>query len=299
MAFPTISGPYGLKPVNLIGGQVFAGSTRNIPVQYGYATNIFYGDFVAITRGFATRLAVTDGGSASTGAAGYGAVGIFLGCSYTDPVTKQKRFSQYWPASTLAGDAVAIVTDDPDTVFRAAVVTTQGGTTIGSASPAMIGQNMTVSNLAGNVNTGNSSNGILASSAATTAALPVRIIDMVQETALPLGTATWSSGTTTLTLSATGNTLSALPVGTAVGFLAANGQYVGTANWVSTAVTTANATSVVVNAQYGVVNAGGAAATATVIPTASTMVFTQYQEVLCKINFAVHSYYTALGTQTA
>jgi hypothetical protein len=151
--------------------------------------------------------------------------------------------------------------------------------------------------LAGNVNTGNSSNGILASSAATTAALPVRIIDMVYETAVPLGTATWSSGTTTLTL--TSSNLSPLPVGTDVGFLAANGQFVGTANYVSTAVTTNNATSVVVNAQYGVVNAGGASATATVIPTAATMVFTQYQEVLCKINFGTHSYYTALGTQTA
>ena len=28
MAYPTVSAPYGLKPVNLIGGQVFAGSTR-------------------------------------------------------------------------------------------------------------------------------------------------------------------------------------------------------------------------------------------------------------------------------
>jgi hypothetical protein len=295
MPYPTVSAPYGLKPVNLIGGQVFAGSTRNVPVQYGYATNIFYGDFVAITRGFATRYAVTDGGSASTGAAGYGNVGIFLGCSYTNPVTKQKTFSQYWPASTLAGDAVAIVTDDPDTIFKAAVVTTQGGTTIGGASRAMIGLNMTISNLAGNINTGNSSNGILASSAATTAALPVRIIDVVPDTANPLGTATWSSGTTTLTTSALPN---ALPVGTEVGFLAANGQYVGTANWVSTAAT-AGATSVVVNAQYGVVNAGGAAATATAIPAGSTLVFTQYTEVLCKINFGTHSYYTALGTQTA
>ena len=294
MAYPTVSAPYGLQPVNLIGGQVFAGSTRNVPVQYGYATNIFYGDFVAITRGFATRMAVTDGGSAATGAAGYGQVGIFLGCSYTDPVTKQKRFSQYWPASTLAGDAVAIVTDDPDTIFKAAVVTTQGGTTIGSASRAMIGLNMTVSNLAGNINTGNSSNGILASSAATTAALPVRIIDMVYETAVPLGTATWSSGTTTLTTSALPN---ALPVGTEVGFLAANGQYVGNANWVSTAAT-AGATSVVVNAQYGVVNAGGAAATATAIPAGSTLVFTQYTEVLCKINFGFHSYYANTGSQT-
>jgi hypothetical protein len=295
MAYPTVSAPYGLKPVNLIGGQVFAGSTRNVQIQYGYATNIFYGDFVALTRGFATRLAVTDGGSASTGAAGYGQVGIFLGCSYTDPATKQKRFSQYWPASTLAGDAVAIVTDDPDTIFKAAVVTSQGGTTIGAASRAMIGLNMTISNLAGNINTGNSSNGILASSAATTAALPVRIIDVVPETAVALGTATWSSGTTTLTTSALPN---ALPVGTEVGFLAANGQYVGAANWVSTAAT-AGATSVVVNAQYGVVNAGGAAATGTAIPAGSTLVFTQYTEVLCKINFANHSYYTALGTQTA
>jgi hypothetical protein len=187
------------------------------------------------------------------------------------------------------------VTDDPDTVFKAAVVTTQGGTAIGSASHAMVGLNMTISNLAGNVNTGNSSNGILASSAATTAALPVRIIDVVPDTAVALGTATWSSGTTTLTVSALPN---ALPVGTEVGFLASNGQYVGTANWVATAAS-AGATSVVVNAQYGVVNAGGAAATATAIPAGSTLVFTQYTEVLCKINFGVHSYYTALGTQTA
>jgi hypothetical protein len=295
MAYPTVSAPYGLKPVNLIGGQVFAGSTRNVNIQYGYATNIFYGDFVSITRGFIARLAVTDGGSATTGAAGQGFTGIFLGCSFTDPVTKQKRFSQFWPAGTLAGDAQAIVTDDPDTIFKAAVVTTQGGTTIGSASHAMIGLNMTISNLAGNVNTGNSSNGVLASSAATTAALPVRIIDVVPDTAEVLGTATWSSGTTTLTVSALQQ---ALPVGTEVGFLASNGQYVGTANWVSTAAS-AGATSVVVNAQYGVVNAGGAAATATAIPAGSTLVFTQYTEVLCKINFAVHSYYTALGSQTA
>ena len=295
MPYPTVSAPYGLKPVNLIGGQVFAGSTRNIPIQYGYATNIFYGDFVAITRGFATRLAVTDGSTAATGAPGYGQVGIFLGCSYTDPTTKQKRFAQYWPASTLAGDAVAIVTDDPDTVFKAAVVTTQGGTTIGSASRAMIGLNMTISNLAGNANTGNSSNGILASSAATTAALPVRVIDVVPDTSVALGTATWSSGTTTLTTSAL---TQALPVGTEVGFLAANGQYVGTGNWVSTAAS-AGATSVVVNAQYGTMNAGGAAATATAIPANSTLVFTQFPEVLVKINFANHSYYTALGTQTA
>ena len=37
MAYPVISAPYGLKPINLIGGQVFAGSTRMVPIQIGRA----------------------------------------------------------------------------------------------------------------------------------------------------------------------------------------------------------------------------------------------------------------------
>jgi len=32
MAYPTVSAPYGLKPVNLIGGQVFAGATLSVVV---------------------------------------------------------------------------------------------------------------------------------------------------------------------------------------------------------------------------------------------------------------------------
>ena len=295
MAYPIVPGPYGFKPQNLIGGQVFAGSTRNLPIQYGYATNIFYGDVVSITRGFVTRLTLTTGGSASTGGVGYGLTGIFLGCSYTDPVTKQKRYSQYWPASTLAGDAQAIVTNDPDTLFKSAVVTSQGGSTIGSVSSAMIGLNIAASDLAGNQNTGDSYNAVLSTSAATTAALPWRVVDVVRDTAVSLGTATYSSGTTTLTVSALPY---ALPIGTEVGYLAANGQYVGCANWVSTAAA-AGATSVVVNAQYGTVNAGGAAATATTIPASSTLVFTQYPEVLLKWNQGVHEYYYNVGTQTA
>ena len=119
MAYPTVQAPYGLKPVNLIGGQVFAGSTREFPIQYGYATNIFYGDFVTIVRGLATRGAITTATSSATS-------GVFLGCSYTNPTTKQKMFSQYWPGGTLAGDAVAIIGDDPDLVFKAAVVTAAG-----------------------------------------------------------------------------------------------------------------------------------------------------------------------------
>jgi hypothetical protein len=54
MAYPTVDKPYGLQPVNLIGGQVFAGSTRSC-TQSNMATppTCFYGDFrIVLNRGF-------------------------------------------------------------------------------------------------------------------------------------------------------------------------------------------------------------------------------------------------------
>ena len=288
MAYPTVPGPYGFKPLNLIGGQVFAGSTRNIPIQYGFGTNIFYGDVVGIARGFITRTTVTTGGSSTTGAAGNGIIGIFLGCSYTNPVTKQKTFSQYWPANTLAGDAVAIVTDDPDTIFKSAVVTSQGGTTIGSAATAMIGLNIAGSDLSGSINNGDSYNAVLASSAANTGTLPFRIVDLARDSATSTTSTFTSISTATITCAAIP---AALPVGTEVGYIAANGQYVGTGSWVSTAAT-AGATSVVLNSAPVTVNSPtGTSSSTMTIPASSTLVFTQYPEVLIKFNFGNHEYY--------
>jgi hypothetical protein len=273
MAYPTVSAPYGLKPVNLIGGQVFAGSTRNIPIIYGESTSIYYGDFVKVVRGTVQRQAVTTAGGAA------GLVGIFLGCSYTDPVTKQKRFNQYWPGGTLAGDAQAIVCDDPDTVFKAVIVASSGSTTVTSAAMAMIGQNLQASNLAGSVNTGNSSNGLIIPAATTSSAYVARVMGIVPDTAASLGTATYSSiSTATVTCSALPF---ALPVGTDVASIAANGQMIASGSYVATAVS-AGATSFDLNA-----------APATAFVASSTLVFTQYPEVLVKLNFGIHEYYTA------
>lgn len=275
MAYPIVDAPYGLKPVNLIGGQVFAGSTRELPIQYGYATDIFYGDFVRLTRGTIVRAAITTSGTGII-------TGIFLGCTYTDPVTKQKRFSQYWPAGVLAGDGLAYVSDDPDTVFKAAVVS--GTTVMASGSVAMLGQNYSMVDGTGNVNTGNSANALLYSATLTTAAFPARVVGLVTDTAQSI-TATGSSSTTTITLTGTGLP-SAIPVGTDVAYIAANGQRIQTGSFVSAAAA-AGATSVTINATIAV--PGSVVA----IPAASTIVFTQYPEMLVKINFASHSYYAA------
>jgi hypothetical protein len=291
MPYPIVDAPYGLKPINLIGGQVFAGSTRNIPIQYGFNTNIFYGDVVGIVRGFAVRSVVTTGASAVTGSAGGGGVGVFLGCTFTNPITKQRQFQQFWPAGTLAGDAVAIVTDDPDTLFRVAAVISDGSTTIGSIARMDIGQNCNGSNLAGNVNTGNSSNAIVANTAANTASLPFRIVDVVSDTAI-VATATLSSGGGSTSLVCTGLTRT-LPVGTDVAYLAANGQLIGTGSRVSSAVTGTGSQTITINVQAATVNAPtGTASSGVTISNGSTIVFTIYQEAIVKLNFGIHSYYS-------
>ena len=274
MAYPVVSAPYGLKPINLIGGQVFAGSTRNYPIQYGYASNIFYGDIVNIIRG-----SIVDNAD-TTDSTGTGIVGVFLGCSYTNPTTKQKQFAQYWPAGTAAGDCQAIICDDPDTVFK--VVMCSATTVIASASTAMLGQNFGLIQNAGNVNTGNSAVAALYSASTTSADLALRAVGLVQETAVTTSV-TGSSSSTTITCSALPN---ALVVGTEVGYIASNGQYIQTGSFVSVAAA-AGATSVTINATIAVPGS------VTAIPSSSTIVFTQYPEMLVKLNFGTHSYYTA------
>ena len=273
MAYPVVSAPYGLKPINLIGGQVFAGSTRNYPIQYGYATNIFYGDIVNIIRG-----SIVDN-TDTTDSTGTGIVGVFLGCSYTNPTTKQKQFAQYWPAGTAAGDCQAIICDDPDTVFK--VVMCSATTVIASAANAMLGQNFGLIQNAGNVNTGNSAVAALYASSTTSADLALRVVGLVGETAVTTSV-TGSSSSTTITCSALPN---ALVVGTDVAYIAANGQLVQTGSYVSAAAA-AGATSVTINSTIAVPGS------VTAIPSASTILFTQFPEMLVKLNFGTHSYYT-------
>jgi hypothetical protein len=172
MAYPTVSAPYGLKPVNLIGGQVYAGSTRQIPIASGYATSIFNGDVVKLS---------SDGVLVKeTGTTTATPVGVFVGVSYTDPVLKYKLFSQYYPANTVASDIVAYVVDDPDALFKVALVS--GTTVIAGYGRTIVGNNVSLVQNAGDTDTGNSTVAVLGSSAATTVSLPVRIIDVVPET---------------------------------------------------------------------------------------------------------------------
>jgi hypothetical protein len=173
MAYPTVSAPYGLKPVNLIGGQVYAGSTRLLKIASGYAANIFYGDVVKLVSSGTVE---KDTGT-STGTP----VGVFMGCTYTDPSSKQPRWSQYWPTGTVASDAQAYVVDDPDVLFKVAAVSS--GTTVAFYGQTVIGNNVSLVQNSGSTTTGDSAVAIDGSSAATTVSLPIRIIAGVPDTA--------------------------------------------------------------------------------------------------------------------
>jgi len=175
MAYPTISAPYGLKPVNLIGGQVFAGSPRLMEIASGYATNIFYGDLV---KRVATGTIEKDTGTTTATPNG-----IFLGVSFTNASTGQVQQQQFYPASQAIATGTkifAVVADDPDTLFQVAVVS--GTTVITGVGISAIGNNATLVQNAGSTTTGNSQVAIL-DSTGTSSSLPIRIIDVVRDTA--------------------------------------------------------------------------------------------------------------------
>ena len=171
MAYPAVEAPYGLLPINLIGGQVFAGSTRQIPIAVNSATAIFYGDVVKLNSD--GTLDKDTGTSAAT------PVGVFLGCTYTDPVYGL-TFRQYYPGTTNIADIKAYVLDDPDALFKVAVVSS--GTTIGFVNRTAVGNNAVLVQNPGLTSTGNSRVAI-DDTTATTSTWPVRIIDVVPETA--------------------------------------------------------------------------------------------------------------------
>lgn len=158
--------PYGLRPVNLIGGQPYAGSTRLLRINNAYAANIFYGQPVSIN---ASGVVIAETGTSNVAATGV--VGVFMGCTYTDPNLKYKLFKQYWPSGTVATDALAYVVDDPDVVMQAQAN--------GTVALTDLGANIALGTSSGDTSTGNSTTPLSNSSVNTTATLPLRIVGFV------------------------------------------------------------------------------------------------------------------------
>jgi hypothetical protein len=169
MAYPTVDKPYGFSPINRIGGNPYAGSTRLIPVDSGA---VYDGDLVEMLASGSCKVI-------ASGTAAAQCVGVCVGVQYTNS-SGQTVQAQYAPASGVS-NVLAYIVDDPTALFKVAVVSS--GTTMSTLTRAAVGQNAPVALNAGNANTGNSTQAITTSTDVT-ATLPIRIIDVVPETAV-------------------------------------------------------------------------------------------------------------------
>ena len=184
MAYPTVSAPYGLKPVNRVDGLPYAGAIRQIPVAAAYATAILNGDTVAVdSTGYLVAKTTTNSGDS---------VGVLVGCQYVNSMGQTVE-GQYYPAaaSTSTALAFAYVVDDPNAVFKVVACGSSTTSTPTAYSRALVGSNVSLATATGSTATGDSYYGINGASAGTTATLPVRVIDVVPASSYVSGGSTY------------------------------------------------------------------------------------------------------------
>jgi hypothetical protein len=126
--------PYGLKPVKRADGMPYAGATSQYLIDpAGEATNLFYGQVVIIGADGYIALATGTGADLTSnsisGTTGVGAIGVFVGCEYTNDMGQTVQ-AQYYPSGAL--NAKAYVVDDPNVLFQAQLDGTGAQTIIGT-----------------------------------------------------------------------------------------------------------------------------------------------------------------------
>jgi hypothetical protein len=167
----TAAAPYGLRPVKRADGMPYAGATTQYLIDpAGEATNIFYGQVVIIGSDGYIAISTATGADITTnnlGGDGVGAIGVFVGCEYTNDLGQTVQ-AQYYPSGALNGKAYVV--DDPNVLFQAQLD--------GAGAQTIIGTNTffaaVQSGSTGSVTTGNSTSALDAT--VQTAAAAFRIV---------------------------------------------------------------------------------------------------------------------------
>ena len=173
-----VSSPYGFRPVGLIGSRSAAGGTRMYPIASGYAANIFTGDVCQTVAAGGIEVEESVGTNADPFT---NPIGVFMGCSYTDPTLGYKVHSAYWPTGTVASDAVAYIHDDPQALYQV-----QGDAALAATTR---GINCGINLTAGSTVFGQSRFSLDVATVAVTATVGFRIVDFVEDGANTAGDA--------------------------------------------------------------------------------------------------------------
>lgn len=163
--------PYGLKPVNRVDGMPYAGAVQEFLIDpAGEGTNLFYGQVVIVGADGYIALSTATGADITTnnlGGSGVGAMGVFVGCEFTN-AQGQRMWSQYYPSGTT-GVVKAKVVTDPNVVFQAQLD--------GSGAQTVLGANTffaaVQSTSTGSTQNGNSTTALESTVVATAAAFRI------------------------------------------------------------------------------------------------------------------------------
>jgi hypothetical protein len=172
MSYPTVTAPYGLKPINRFDGMPYAGATNQYPVTSGQA--VFNGQVVAFVTGGTVSPVASH--TASTNA-----VGVVMGVQYTNS-TGQTVQAQYAPASGVT-NVIAYVVNDPAAEFKVAV--TGNNQTITPVAGTILNSNVLLVVGTGDTATGNINSSIDGSSAGATATSLFRVTALIPDTIDP------------------------------------------------------------------------------------------------------------------
>ncbi len=176
MAYPTVSAPYGLEPINSVDGKPYAGAIRQIPITASYGTAIYNGDVVQLVVG-----GTVEKSSVASNVQATPTLGVFVGCQYTNS-SGQPVQAQYYPTGVT--NAIAYVVLDPQAAYKVAVTTAGNTSVVTSVTRAVVGTNIGAAAGTGSNTTGDSGLSVVSGTAANTAVLPFRVVDVVPETAV-------------------------------------------------------------------------------------------------------------------
>ena len=172
MSYPTVTAPYGLKPINRFDGMPYAGATNQYPVTSGQA--VYNGQVVAFVTGGTVSPVASH--TASTNA-----VGVVMGVQYTNS-TGQTVQAQYAPASGVT-DVIAYVVNDPAAEFKVAV--TGNNQTITPVAGTVLNSNVLLVVGTGDTATGNINSSVDGSTAATGTNNLFRVTALIPDTIDP------------------------------------------------------------------------------------------------------------------
>jgi len=176
----TVSSPYGLKPVSMIGGQSFTGGTiREYLMTTNNSAAIYNGDLVQLGAAAAGQPTVV---TSTPTTSSVGIVGVCVGVRYqlAGQQLGYPLFAQYLPANAVTAgytNIVIRVVEDPDQLYQVQ--------SLGSIGYGSIGKTIALANFSAGTgsSTGNTTSGnsvvALSATVANTSALACKIVDLV------------------------------------------------------------------------------------------------------------------------